>query len=577
MLNLNNLRTGTRLTFGYGIIIVLMLVVGALGLAGIRMLTNDMNIIGNDRIPGLRTMANLNYERMVIRAQTLNVYQVRGQEDASGQILQILRQREESWLKAEAALDEILAIPRATERGRQLVANLEQNFREWRAIYTNLEATMLRITQTSDLAELNLLYAEYDRTVSQMVPISEALAENLLTLIKQNNTVTDRMLLEDAAAARTIAVVAASVMVVAIVVSVILGFLINRSIVTPVLQTVKYANLLAEGDFSADLPKSVVNRNDEMGILGKAFQGMVKNTRELLSGMSSGVDTVASSASQLSAISAQTTQSVHQMSQRTSTVAAAAQETSANTMSVAAGMEQASTNLGSVATATEEMSATIGEIASSSEKARMISNDAASRAATVSQLMQQLGQAAQEIGKVTETITDISSQTNLLALNATIEAARAGAAGKGFAVVANEIKELARQTAAATEDIRGKIESVQVSASGAIQDIRSITDVISEVGHLVNSIATAIEEQSVVTRDVASNIAQASLGVQDANERVAQTANVSATTAEDIAMVDTSANEIRVSGEQVEMSATELTHLAEQLKTMMNKFRFSVA
>jgi methyl-accepting chemotaxis protein len=260
------------------------------------------------------------------------------------------------------------------------------------------------------------------------------------------------------------------------------------------------------------------------------------------------------------------------MSGRTATVAAAAEESSANTLSVAASMEQASINLSSVASATEEMSATIGEISASSERARAISADAGAQATAVSALMTRLGQAAQEIGKVTEVITDISSQTNLLALNATIEAARAGAAGKGFAVVANEIKELAKQTAAATEDIKGKIGGVQNSAGSAISDIQKITGVIAEVGHLVAGIATAIEEQAAVTRDVAGNIAQASAGVQEANERVAQTASVSKTMAQDIAGVDAAAGDIRSGGEQVQSSAAELSRLAEQLTSLVGQF-----
>ena len=141
--------------------------------------------------------------------------------------------------------------------------------------------------------------------------------------------------------------------------------------------------------------------------------------------------------------------------------------------------------------------------------------------------MQQLGQAAQQISKVTETITDISSQTNLLALNATIEAARAGSSGKGFAVVANEVKELARQTSAATEDIKRTIAGVQGFTGTAIADIDKIAGVISEVGQIVSSIAASVEEQTAVTRDVASNIAQASAGVKSVNDRVAQTASVS--------------------------------------------------
>ena len=213
----------------------------------------------------------------------------------------------------------------------------------------------------------------------------------------------------------------------------------------------------------------------------------------------------------------------------------------ANVTSVAAGMEQTTTNLTSVASATEQMTATIGEIAGNSEKARRITEEATRQAARISEQMNQLGAAAQQIGKVTETITEISSQTNLLALNATIEAARAGSAGKGFAVVANEIKELAKQTAAATEDIKGRIAGVQSSTAGGIAEIGKVSQVIHDVSDIVSSIAAAIEEQSTVTKDIARNIAEASTGVRDANQRVAESSQATAEIAREIAGVDQAA------------------------------------
>ena len=294
--------------------------------------------------------------------------------------------------------------------------------------------------------------------------------------------------------------------------------------------------------------------------------GAVKHMRETAS-------TLSAASTELSSIASQTAGGVRNVSERASTVAAAAEESSTNTTSVAAGMEQASASLASVASATEEMSATIGEIASNAEKARAVSEQAGVQAQNISSLMQQLGQAAQKIGQVTETITDISSQTNLLALNATIEAARAGAAGKGFAVVANEIKELARQTATATEDIKGRINGVQTSTSSAISDIEKITEVIREVGAIVASIAAAIEEQAVVTKDVAGNIAQASSGVQNVNELVAQTAAVSRSIASDVSEVTSEVGEIRNGGEQVQASAAELSRIAEQLNTIVYQFK----
>ena len=577
MFNLNNFKIATRIIFSYGAIILLLLITGILGLVSIRMLTSDMNTIGNERVPGMKSMYELNGERMTIQAQTLYLFQIKEQQNAEQGIKEILEAREESWINAFAAIDQILEIPRATERGRELVDDLVLNFQLWHGINQELETTMAQIAGTTNRAERNRLYAEYEQKVTAMIPLSEKLATNINTLINQNTTVTSRMISENDTMAQNVFMIAIIVMILAIVISALLGFLINKSVVNPLIEIVDHAKKIAKGDFSENLPQTILNLKDETGDLARAFQSMVENTKVILIGMSGGIESVASSAAQLSAISTQTSQSVQQISERSSAVAAVANETNANTLSLASGMQQASTNLGSVATATEEMSATIGEIASSSEKARVISNDAANRASTVSDLMQRLDRSAQEIGQVTDTIIDISSQTNLLALNATIEAARAGAAGKGFAVVANEIKELARQTASATEDIRGQIEGVQVSASDAIKDIQSITDVIAEVGEIVNSIATAIEEQSVVTRDLAQNISQASLGVEDANNRVAQSVELTTAATEDIQEFNTYTGELRTGGEQVEMSAHELSQLTVQLKDMVSKFRFSLA
>ena len=360
---------------------------------------------------------------------------------------------------------------------------------------------------------------------------------------------------------------------VALALGIIASFVITRSIIIPINECVVFTGPMAKGDFSHDVPDCLRKRGDEMGDLARAFNTLVENTRNLLREVTSGVQTIAASSTELSAVSSQTTNAVKAMSEKTCTVAAAAEEASANTVSVAASMEQTSTNLASVAAATEEMSATVGEIAANSEKARVISGQATAQAASVSALMQQLGVSANEIGKVTETIAAISSQTNLLALNATIEAASAGDAGRGFAVVANEIKELARQTAKATENIKDKISGVQSSTDSAITGIEKISAVINDVGTLIVSIAAAIEEQSSVTQSVANNINQASIGVKDANVRTAQTASVSKTMARDLTGINTSVAEIRQGGENVLASTVGLSKVAEQLKATADQFR----
>jgi methyl-accepting chemotaxis protein len=359
--------------------------------------------------------------------------------------------------------------------------------------------------------------------------------------------------------------------------SIALIALLNRrmgtSIIVPLVQTVATVSEQVGGDLTRSMPEALLARKDELGLLAQAVQALGENLRATVNDVSSGAMVLTTSATVMSNTAQELSSGCKNVADLANTVAAAAEESSANTNSVAAAMEQTTTNLSSVAAATEQMSATVGEIASNAEKARSISSEATRQAQAVSSMMNELGRAARDIGKVTETITSISAQTNLLALNATIEAARAGAAGKGFAVVANEIKELAHQTAAATEDIKSKISGIQASTGSSVSDIERIAQVIKDVGDIVSSIATAIEEQSTVTRDIAGNIAQATGGVKDASERVAQTASVSQSIAKDIAGVTATVTDLVASSANLHGSSSDLKELAQMLSDRVGKFK----
>jgi methyl-accepting chemotaxis protein len=311
---------------------------------------------------------------------------------------------------------------------------------------------------------------------------------------------------------------------------------------------------------------------DEIGELAGAMNRFLDKVQTIVKRVGESTSALAATSTELSASSTQMASGAKNASTRAGTVAAAAEELSANATSVAAGMEETTSSLTTVASATEEMTATVTDLATNAEKARTITSDATRQAEQVGTAVKTLGEAAQQIGQVSEAITNISEQTNLLALNATIEAARAGAAGKGFAVVANEIKELAQQTAHATEDIKGKVEGIQGSTRGMIADIEKITKVINEVNDIVSTIATAITEQAAVTKDIAGNIAQASAGVRDANERVAQSTTASQSIARDITVVNESTGEVSAGTTQVQTSAAELSRMAEELKSLVAQF-----
>ncbi len=350
-------------------------------------------------------------------------------------------------------------------------------------------------------------------------------------------------------------------------------YLMGRIIRRPIGDLIHCTQAVAKGDLTQDAPPALLARHDELGELARAMQTMAQSLRSLLRDLSGGIRTIASSSGGLSQVSDQMSSGSKETASKANTVAAAAEEMSANSVSVAAGMEQAATNLTTVAGATEEMTSTISEIATNSERARTITSEAMEQATRVRGLTQKLSEAAQAIGKVTETITTISDQTKLLALNATIEAARAGAAGKGFAVVAHEIKELARQTAEATEDIKSKVGGIQTSTSSTMEDLEKISQVIGQVSEIVNTIASAIEEQSAVTKDIARNVSEAATGVQEANQRVAQISVVSQSVAKDVATVNQAAGEMASGSEEVLSSAAQLSQLAGELQRLVNQFR----
>ncbi len=252
---------------------------------------------------------------------------------------------------------------------------------------------------------------------------------------------------------------------------------------------------------------------------------------------------LSSSAEQLTAISQQ--------------MAGTAEETATQANVVSAASEEVSKNVSVVAAGSEEMQASIREISKSANEAARVARNAVSVADSTNATIAKLGDSSLEIGKVIKVITSIAQQTNLLALNATIEAARAGEAGKGFAVVANEVKELAKQTAKATEDIGQKIEAIQVDTKGAVTAIAEITAVINQINDISNNIASAVEEQTVTTNEIGRNVTEAAKGTGDIAKNISGVADAACETTQ--AAGDT------------QKAAQALTELAVQLQGLVAK------
>ncbi len=325
---------------------------------------------------------------------------------------------------------------------------------------------------------------------------------------------------------------------------------------------------IANGDLRVKIDADV-RSGSMLEALGQTKDGLVKIAGDIYSG----VESLAVSSTELGAVSERLKDASGNASSKSNTVAAAAEEMSVNMSSVATASKTVASNVNMVAAAAEEMTSTVGEIARNTEKTRSISLAAVERARQASVKIDELGRSAEEVGKVTAVISEISEQTNLLALNATIEAARAGEAGKGFAVVANEIKELARQTAEATLDIRKIISEIQGSTGATVEEIRAVTKVIEEVSELVTTVAAAIEEQSVTTREIAGNVAQVSQGLTEINDNISQSSTVAGEISGDISEVSSMAGDLTDSSSQVNGNASDLNALSVRLKEIVMRFK----
>ena len=256
--------------------------------------------------------------------------------------------------------------------------------------------------------------------------------------------------------------------------------------------------------------------------------------------------TLASSSEELTAVSQQ--------------MAGNAEETATQANVVSAASEQVSKNVASVASASEEMQASIREIAKNANESARVAKNAVSVAHSTNETVKKLGESSQEIGNVIKVITSIAQQTNLLALNATIEAARAGEAGKGFAVVANEVKELAKQTAKATEEISQKIEAIQGDTKGSVKAIEEIGTIINQINDISNSIASAVEEQTVTTNEIGRSVTEAAKGVGDI--------------AKNIGGVAVAAKNTTQGANDTQKASQELSQMAARLQTVTSKFTF---
>jgi methyl-accepting chemotaxis protein len=325
------------------------------------------------------------------------------------------------------------------------------------------------------------------------------------------------------------------------------AFYTAKSITEPLARLTTSADAISGGDLSGvELP---ITSTDELADLARAMNAMQRSLREMIGSVSTSAERIAKASEEFSATGQQITTN--------------SEETSAQANLVSAATEQVNRNLQTVATSTEEMSASIGEIAKNASEAAKVAGEALKASMQTNATVTKLGESSGEIGQVIKVITSIAQQTNLLALNATIEAARAGEAGKGFAVVANEVKELAKQTAKATEDIGRRIAAIQTDTKGAVEAIGTISRIISRVNDISTTIASAVEEQSATTSEMSRNVAEAARGSGEVARNITGVAQAAQGTS-------SGANASQKAAHELAEMSTQLRGLVAQFKVESN-------
>ncbi len=348
---------------------------------------------------------------------------------------------------------------------------------------------------------------------------------------------------EEAEAAKHYAIISTVVtIIISILLSILIGIRFRHSIIDPLHKTKEALNALAGSRLN-----STIEGLDYSGVVGQIAQSaqtLQNNLRVAIQEISSNALMISASSEELAVVSAQ--------------LNANAEETSSQANEVAQSSDIVSQNTQSVATSTEEFSTSIREISINAMEASRVANQAVNIANSTNQQMSKLSSSSIQIGEVVAVIADIAEQTNLLALNATIEAARAGELGKGFAVVANEVKELARSTAKATNEIGQSIDAIQADAKGAIESIAEITQIINKIDDISSIIATAVEEQAATVSEISRNISTS--------------AGSSARITETVEAVAIASRGISSGSSEIQNSSAELARVAAKLKDLVSKF-----
>jgi methyl-accepting chemotaxis protein len=492
-----NMGLKAKLAAGFSVILLIMAVMGVVSYRSVAKLI-DLTTFANEKADQ-RAYVNEVDALLGEQKAAYRGFLLTSREDETTSFDENSRLINENLSKIESTI--------TTDRGREVFAQFRPAIDGWHDVV----GRMVQLQRSGKHKEAVRMMSEAE-LVNARARVTKA-SDDFVAL---NNSISQSSRQQELATAASTSNWIIGLAFVGIVVGVIVAGFVVRSIGAGLMGMVGMIEAIAANDLSVD--DMNVSSEDEIGKAAVALNSMKNNLRLIIQSIAGTADQVASASEELSSTS--------------QTITANSEETSTQAKVVSTGGEEVNRNLQTVATGSEEMSTSIKEIAKNAHESAKVATGAVQVAEDTTQVVGKLGESSSEIGQVIKVITSIAQQTNLLALNATIEAARAGEAGKGFAVVANEVKELAKQTAKATEDISQKIEAIQGDTKNAVAAIGQISEVIKQVNDISNTIATAVEEQNATTNEMARNISEAARGSTEITRNISGVAEAAQNTAQ---------------------------------------------
>jgi len=494
---MRSLSLKMKLAAGFAVPVMLLLLIGGIAYSSLKK-TVDLSAEVAKKDRSVDVFLNIQ-NRLISQKADVRGYLLDGRQDQLDAYAEDGRQLASNLAEAQTYV--------LSEKGKQMLAQ----FRDAMDRYHQIVDRGIELHRAGKAKEyLQLMNAP------ETAAARDAMATILGGLTKRGVELADVARKEQDETKARATLILLAVVIVGAIAGVATAIYIARSITVRVAHMMEMIQAISANDLSQE--DLVVRNRDEIGTCVGLLNDMKNNLRGVVHSIAGTAQNVASASEELSNTSQQITTN--------------SEETSTQAQVVARSSDEVNQNLQTVATGSEEMSTSIREIAKNAHQSAQVASNAVKVVEETTQVVGKLGDSSIEIGQVIKVITSIAQQTNLLALNATIEAARAGEAGKGFAVVANEVKELAKQTAKATEDISRKIEAIQEDTKNAVGAIGQISDVIKQVNDISNTIATAVEEQNATTNEMSRNVSEAARGSSEISRNISGVAEAAQNTAQ---------------------------------------------